>query len=535
MLDCTSFHSAMEKHPQLASQGTCRVLTFLLPSIGNMVFVSILMVLLFGTGNGLLNDGDTGYHIRTGEEILKNWRVPTHDIFSAHLPPLKWTAHEWFSEVILAVVYKFSGLTGIVIFFALLLAATHWLLYFILRQKSTNLTLVTLTTFLATATSSSHWLARPHVFSLLFTLTWYHILDRFQYENRATLFYLPILMIPWVNLHGGYFFGLVLICLYLGGNLLSSLCSPPQESKEHQKKAKTLLGYLILTIVACGINPLGFEILLFPLKLTSDRFIMDRVIEFLSPNFHEALPFKYMLIATIGALALSRAPLNFIECGLVVLLSYMALYSARYMSLFAMIIAPLLLKCSDSVLGNLPVPFGRFLQARNRNLAGIDVKVGGYIWPICAALLVIGLGLGGGLQFTFDEKRFPVAAVKFLDRELISGKMFNNDEFGDYIIFSAWPRYRVFMDGRSDMYGQKLGSAYLQVANVQPGWKEILAQNQISWVIFDTKSALTAALHGDPDWRPIYTDEIATIFVKSIADHGPLLAKYPAVALTIAK
>lgn len=91
------------------------------------------------------------------------------------------------------------------------------------------------------------------------------------------------------------------------------------------------------------------------------------------------------------------------------------------------------------------------------------------------------------------------------------------------------------MDGRSDMYGEKLGSAYLQVANVQPGWKEILARNNISWVVFNTKSALTAALNGDLDWRPIYTDEVATIFVKKIADHAPLLAKYPAVELTITK
>jgi len=518
-----------------ASQGMRLALTIALPSIGNMVFVSIFMVLVFGAGNGLLYDGDTGYHIRTGEEILKHWRVPAHDIFSAHLPPLKWTAHEWLSEIILAAVHKVSGLTGIVIFFALLLAATHWLLYFILTQKSANLTLVITTTFLATATSSSHWLARPHVFSLLFTMVCYHLLDRFQYGNRATLHYLPILMIFWVNLHGGYFFGLVLICLYFGGNLLSSFFSSPQVSKEHQKKAKTLFAYLILTVTACGINPLGFEILLFPLKLTSNRFLMDRVIEFLSPNFHEALPFKYMLLATIGALALSRAPLNLIESGLILLLSYMALYSARYMSLFAIIVAPLLLKSGESAIGNLPAQVGRFLQTRNRNLAAIDKKVRGYVWPIAATLLVIGLGLGGSLQFTFDEKRFPVAAVKFLNRELITGNMFNNDEFGDYIIFSAWPKYRVFMDGRSDMYGEKLGSAYFQVANLQPGWKEVFARNDISWVIFDTKSALTAALNGDGDWRPIYSDEVATIFVKKIADHAPLLAKYPAIELTIAK
>ena len=109
--------------------------------------------------------------------------------------------------------------------------------------------------------------------------------------------------------------------------------------------------------------------------------------------------------------------------------------------------------------------------------------------------------------------------------------MFNNDEFGDYIIFAAWPTYRVFMDGRSDMYGEKLGSAYLTIANVQPGWREILGKYDISWIIFDTYSALTAALRDQRDWQPIYSDRVATIFVKKDAAHEPLLARYPAITL----
>jgi len=537
MFERASLPSIMGCNLKFAPLQMRRGLTILVPSIGNVVFVSIFLVLLLGlgSGNGLLYDGDTGYHIRAGEEILKNWQVPDHDIFSAHLPPMKWTAHEWLSEVILATLFKISGLTGIVVFFAVLLAATHWLLYFILTKRSTNLALVTIITFLATATSSSHWLARPHAFSLLFTVAWYYLLDRFQYDNRATLRYLPILMIFWVNLHGGYFFGIVLVFLYLGGNFLSSLFSPPRDSKVYREKIKSLLFCLTFTVMACGINPLGFKILAFPVQMVSNRFLMDRVIEFLSPNFHEALPFEYMLLVTIGALALSRAPLNFIECGLLLMVSHMALYSARYMSLFAVIVAPILLKCGESVLANSTVVVGRFLQTRNRNLMEIDKNVNGYIWPIGTILLVVGLGLAGRLHFTFDEKRFPVAAVRFLDREPVKGNMFNNDEFGDYIIFSAWPRYKVFMDGRSDMYGEKLGAAYLQVANVQPGWKEVLTHYKIGWVIFDTNSPLTTALNGDPDWFPIYTDEVATIFVKKNPHYAALLAKYPAVKLTLPK
>jgi hypothetical protein len=113
--------------------------------------------------------------------------------------------------------------------------------------------------------------------------------------------------------------------------------------------------------------------------------------------------------------------------------------------------------------------------------------------------------------------------------------MFNNDEFGDYFIYALWPKYRVFMDGRSDMYGEKLGGAYLKVANVLPGWKEILSRNSVSWVVFDTRSALTAALADDIGWQPIYSDNVATILVKKDKTNKALLAKYPAVEIKIGK
>ncbi len=508
-----------------------RISAILLPSIGNVVFLSFLMVFVFASGNRLLYDGDTGYHIRTGEVILESWRIPTHDIFSAHDPALEWTAHEWLAEAIMAAVFKAAGLTGVVLFFAILLSATHWLLFLILRAKSNDLILVIAITLLATATSSSHWLARPHVFSLLFTLVWYYLLDRFQYDHQRTLIYLPLLMVAWVNLHGGYFFGLVLLSIYLVGNLPHSLSGPPQQVKRHRQKVKYLFRYLLLTTAACLINPVGYEILRFPVTLTSNRFLMDRVIEFLSPNFHQPLPFKYMFLATIGALALSRKPLDLIQAGLVLVVSYMALYSARYMSLFAIIAAPLLLKQSESLIERLPAACVTFYQTRNQNLAQIDSKVRGHLWPVISLACVIGLALAGSLRFTFDEKRFPVAAVEFLKRESISGNMFNDDEFGDYIIYAAWPKYRVFTDGRSDMYGEKLGTAYFKVTNLQPGWREVLAHHKVSWIIFETNSALTAALGDDATWRVIYSDRVATIFVKKNSANESLLAKYPAVAL----
>lgn len=496
----------------------------LLPSIGNLVFVAILFVSIFSLGNGLLNDGDTGYHIRTGELIAKTWQVPHIDPYSYHTPPLRWTAHEWLSELIMGLIYHLFGLTGVVVFFSFILALTHWLLYQALRRLSGDLLLCTLATLLACATSSTHWLARPHAFSLLFTVIWCDHLNRFQPGRRSGLVFFPAMMLAWVNLHGGYFIGLILIVVHFTGNLIEAIGAPTGKSWQ---KAKSLLTLLIACILVCMINPQGPKILLFPLRLASDHFVMDSVTEFLSPNFHDFLPFKYMLLALIGTLALSRSALSITDAGLMVLLSCMSLYSVRHVSLFAIVLAPVLLKTTARALDRLPPAALRFYQIRCQNMKAVDANVKSWVWPSAATSLVLALAVSGAISYRFDEKVFPVKAVEFLKREPIPGRMFNDDEFGDYIIFAAWPTYRVYIDGRSDMYGERYAGDYFKVARVLPGWKEILKKYDIGWVIFDTQSPLSAALSDQSDWRSIYSDPVATIFVRNDPRYAIFLAKYP--------
>lgn len=519
----------MARDDPIASHSTKALRAVVLPSIGDIIFISVLFVLAFNSAEGLLGDGDTGSHIRTGEIILQTWKIPTQDPYSFHYPPLRWTAHEWLAEVIMAVFFGSFGLTGVVLFFAFVLALTHWLLYRSLRTRSNDILLCVIVALLATTSSSIHWLARPHIFSLLFTVLWCDVLDRFQYRNQNKLIYLPLLMLLWVNLHGGFIVGLVFLSIYLIGNAFYGLISCGVKAQEHFLKAKKLGIILITTIIACLMNPAGIDILWFPIRVTSDRFVMDWVSEFMSPNFHGVLPFKYMLIATIGALALSRSALNVIEATLILLLSYMALYSARHVSLFALVVAPILLRSLESILSQLPERTFQLYRKRIHNLMMIDGGVRGYFWPVVSILLILALGAAGTLEYRFSDKKFPVAAVEFLKTEPVTGKMFNNDEFGDYLIFTAWPAYRVFMDGRSDMYGERFGSAYFRVANAQRGWKEVLEKHDITWVFFDTDSPLTAALQEQKDWQPIYSDRVATIFLKKVHAHRQLLEKYPSV------
>jgi hypothetical protein len=137
--------------------------------------------------------------------------------------------------------------------------------------------------------------------------------------------------------------------------------------------------------------------------------------------------------------------------------------------------------------------------------------------------------LSGNLRFEIDPNLYPIAAVEFLQREKIDGNMFNNDEFGDYLVFAAWPRYRVFVDSRSDMYGATWLKQYLKIVNLESDWRQTLDQNKITWLFLRSDSALCALLAEHRDWQVVYADRIATIIVKKIDAYRALIEKYPDV------
>jgi hypothetical protein len=505
---------------------------FITPSIADAIFLSLFLYLSFFGGKWLLNDGDTGYHIRAGEHILKTLSIPTKDIFSFHSPPLAWTAHEWLSEVIMAIVHRSFGLTGIVIFFSLIISLVYSLFFKILKANN-DIILSVFFALLVLLSSWIHWLARPHIFSLLLMIIWYYLLDEYQYKNRNYLFVLPPIMLLWVNLHGGFLAGLILIGIYLFGNVVKFINSLESEKGIYKKKVKLLGLVTILCLIVCLINPIGYRILLFPFKLVSNKFIMDNINEFMSPNFHEPLPFKYFLLLMFVIFAFSEVKINLIELLLILMFTNMSLVSVRYIPLYSIIAAPILLRQLGTMLERSHGRFARFLKKRSDNISKIDTSAKGYLWPVTAIILVAFFAKTGKIDFKFNEKTKPVAAVEFLKKEKISGNMFDNDEFGDYIIYSAWPEYRVFFDGRGDMYGVDMLKEYLKVAGLKSGWDEVLKKYDISWIIFDANSALSLFLMQRNDWKLIYADEVANIFVKKDKEHQYLIDKYPDVNLAI--
>jgi hypothetical protein len=228
-------------------------------------------------------------------------------------------------------------------------------------------------------------------------------------------------------------------------------------------------------------------------------------------------------------LGVAKLGIGLIEVVLILVLTYMALYSARYIPLFAVIMAPISVRLLHAQLRDFDFAAVRLLRARAANFLKVDRALKGHLWPCLVTFLVGTQALSGNLRFEIDPNLYPIAAVEFLQREKIDGNMFNNDEFGDYLVFAAWPRYRVFVDSRSDMYGATWLKQYLKIVNLESDWRQTLDQNKITWLFLRSDSALCALLAEHRDWQVVYADRIATIIVKKIDAYRALIEKYPDV------
>src|SRR5271169_4106764 len=177
----------------------------LAPSFADCFFVAVL-IWLFVCGAsgwmGLLMDGDTVWHIRTGEYILATHAVPTHDLFSFSKPGAPWFAWEWLSDVVFGLLFRMGGLKGIVLFAGVLIAAYATVLLRYAIWRGANALLAAAATFLAVGSASLHFLARPHLFTLLLLPACLWLVEADSRRNTRWIWVLIPMTAIWTNLHG---------------------------------------------------------------------------------------------------------------------------------------------------------------------------------------------------------------------------------------------------------------------------------------------------------------------------------------------
>lgn len=517
---------------------------WLMPCIADVVFVSIFLTVLF-VGNKLLADADTAWHIRTGDYIVSRMEVPRADVFSYRKYGEIWIAFEWGSDVIFSLLHRFAGLNGIVVFSGLVIACTFFLLFRMLESYRSNILVVTLVTVLTAVTSSIHWLARPHLLSMCLTVVWYFLLESHQRRPQTKHFILfPLLTVFWVNLHGGYMVGFVLIGIYAIGNVITWLMAALRGLRPDTKVIRSLALIGLFSFLAALLNPYGYHLLLFPFEVIGSTPAMDNVSEWHSPSFHKFSYYEVYLILLVVTFMASSKKVSLIELGVTVFSIHISLFAQRYVPMFAILMAPVLGQRLDDLYRtavNRPSPFSviRGLQKRAfesiKNVEFLNRHFNRHIHPFMLGLVMFILVLNGGgvfgttfLDYKFHGENYPIRAVEFLRQNSLSGNMYNSYVFGGYLIYSFFPdpRYRVFVDGRAFVGGDDYLTESLKVSFLTPEWRETLEKHRVNWVIEGSRSPFSVFLSAHRDWKLVYSDEVASIFVKNVPENRPIMDRY---------
>jgi hypothetical protein len=486
----------------------------LVPSYADWLFAALL-VWLFVAGAGwsiLLADGDTGWHIRVGEYVLNTGAVPRVDLFSYSKPGAPWFAWEWLADVIYALAWRAAALKGVVLVAGVLVALYLLLLFRQMLWRGGNLFLALAASLAVAGASGIHYLARPHVFTLLLWTVSLWILDADRKRESPWVWTLVPLTAVWANLHAGFLALIVslavvaLAALVEGGGV---------------GRAKRYGALAAGCAVASLANPYGIALHRHVLDYLRSDWIREAVDEFQAPRFRSesALYFELLLFAGIGAAVLLLRRGKVAEGALVLVWAHASLMSVRHVPMFAIVAAPAIVSEATRLWSAWAgVGASRSLRAVFDRLAG-DLAVGARRNSLLpAALVLVFMFSSGWLGWPsdFPAARFPLRLIGRNQPLLASGRVFTSDQWGDYLLY-RFPRQRVFMDGRSDFYGPEVGRLYLRILYGHPDWRSALDRYAVALVLAEKSWPLVHLLRVSPEWRVVDEDGTAVLFERSAA------------------
>lgn len=460
-------------------------------------------------------DTDTWWHLRAGETIVQEGRVLTEDRFSLTRQGAEWHYPGWLAEVMMSRVFEAGGYAAMNLATAAVVLAAWAVVWTSLEGPSLLRAFVVV---LAAATSAVYWAARPHLLTFLLTAVFFGLTLRALRGRRGALYWCIPLMAVWVNLHGGFAVGFLVLLLAAAGQLLDAAIDrlgfrrEPGEVSSGGVRPLDWLGAVAGCVAAVSLNPLGPSMILYPLRTASIGVLRMYIQEWQSPDFHqlEVLPFLVLLFGTFAAMAMSpRRPRGY-ELMWTAGFGGLGLLAARNIALFALAGAPVLCRHAAAVLRHL-----RLARARGREVSPAIART--LNWALLTlVVLAAGVKAVRPLSDSFNRETLrsivPVAAGEFLLEERPPGPLFNSYNWGGYVVWALYPHYLSFVDGRTDLFGDEILEQYLLAWRADPGWEEVFERWGIRVALLEPQAPLARALEA-AGWRNVYRDDLAVVLV----------------------
>ena len=407
------------------------------------------------------------------------------------------------------------GLKGVVLLSGLMISLIATIILRHMLWRKANLFLSLAVTLFCAAAASIHYHARPHLFTLLLLVITMWMLDRDRSSPSWHVWLLIPLTALWTNLHGGFLLMIAITGLLAAGTLIEAFLLENRGWSSAFRYTALLAGCSLATVL----NPYGIGLHKHVVEYLRSSWIKDMVEEFHSPNFHSEsmLYFEILLFlgftAAVGFLRRRRI----VEPLWIVYFAHTALASARHVTIYVLLAGPIVaIEATKWWLEWSKDRSGKSLPGILNQLA--EEMGSGFRWAsIWPAVLALGLVfIGHPIQWPtdFSDERFPAKILSANRDQIAAARVLTSDQWGDYLIFHLYPATKVFMDGRSDFYGEELGKEYLAVLQGQYNWSAILAKYKFSMVLAPVSWPLCSLLKQTKDWKVVADDGKAILFLR---------------------
>jgi hypothetical protein len=461
-------------------------------------------------------DTDTWWHLRAGETISEEGEILKLDRFSSTRLGQTWEYPGWLAQVVLFKVFDGAGFIGLNLFTAGAVLAGLWLIWPLLNGP---LLLRSFVMILSGAASAVFWSARPQILTFLLTAVFLNILEKWRKDKSRVIWLLPFLMALWINLHGGFAVGFLLLGLYLLAEVLEIIVQVFTESIRvrdlwisHRPNLTSLGICLFLCVLASGLNPSGFRMLAYPFQTVSIQTLALHILEWQPPALTnlQMLPFFILFILVLAGILFRWKHVPILEILILGVFSYLSFSAARNIALFALVAAPVLARRWNEIIEPL---VGRY-KKRGQISEKITLRLNLFIALILVPLML--LAVADGLRQDRNQEHIhsqvPVSALNYLETQPESGPIFNSYNWGGYLVWRLYPQYKSFVDGRTDLFGDELLAEYFQTWQGGPGWEQLFNRWGITTVLIEAQAPLVQVLL-DAGWHLEYQDSQAVILL----------------------
>jgi hypothetical protein len=484
------------------------------------LLVLVFLLLIFTIAARRIVDPDFWWHLKTGQYLIQTRGIPHTDIFSSLFSGKEWITHEWLSEIVMYSVYRATGYGGLIVTFALIITTGFAIAYRRCAKKAGHPYVSGAALLLGALAAAPTWGVRPQVFSFLLASIFLSLLEDFQRnERQQSIWWLVPLMVLWVNMHAGFAVGIVLILLVIVGMMLDRALSPGDSLTFLWPRMRSLCLVLIACVAAVLINPSGARLYLYPFETLTSHAMMRYIDEWRSPDFHELLfqPLAFLILAVFSALALSRKRIRVSQLLLLLATGWASLRSGRNVPFFVLVAMPLLAEHGWDWLTS--QRWAQWLTKPEEREVGAQAAlkiVLNVLLLLVAPLILAGWRVQQSVvnQPSVFAHEFPEAAVEFMRIHRPPQPVYNEYGWGGYLIWKLYPDYRVYIDGRADVYGDAYVEEFLDTYAGEPGWNEVLDRNGVRTVLIKPDAALASLLRQQNGWQKVFEDHESVIFVK---------------------